>query len=69
MNCTEPGNNYRKLEVDDNWKVQIPVDLRSKVVLSENKKWVDVYFDFSNGDYDFEELIVTLLHDGVIICP
>ncbi len=56
----------RRLKVDEYWQVQIPVDLRDKFPLTGDK-WVEVYFDFSNGAEEFDELLGVLIHEGVLI--
>lgn len=57
----------RRLEVDDNWQVEIPVDLRDKFPIAQSM-WVEVYIGFSGGDEDFNGLMDSLIHDGVLIC-
>ncbi|MDD3880007.1 MAG: hypothetical protein PHP26_08460 [Syntrophomonas sp.] len=58
----------QKLEVDDNWSVEIPFDLRDKFSPNQTK-WVDVYFSFANEDDLFDALIDALIHEGTLIVP
>lgn len=55
---------YRhKLEIDDNWRIQIPEQLRSKLKINT---YVNVYIDDSSEE-DFEEMLVQLFNEGVLM--
>lgn len=56
----------RKLEVDKNWNVEIPLDLREKFPSTPNKE-VYVYFTFADEEALFDALIENLTHEGVLI--
>lgn len=59
---------FRRLEVDHNWMVQIPLELRDGFA-HPRRVLVDVCFNLSGGDDDLEMLLEALIHEGVLMNP
>jgi len=57
-----------KLKIDENWRVEIPPELREKFNLKKDGM-VDVNFGPEQNKYsaDFDSLLKTLAHDGILI--
>ncbi|HWP97483.1 MAG TPA: hypothetical protein VN426_11615 [Syntrophomonadaceae bacterium] len=71
LNNVNRGTALKKaynLQINEQWQVEIPVDLREKLQLKIND-WVNISFliDSRETEEYYEPLLEDLAHDGVLI--